>query len=222
MHDFALPAGWDAPEGTDQYMGHSLDITDKIRDAVNQGLPAFNRGGEVDNDDQDYNPSNQDVIQTAQRLGMDSASIPALQEAKGMMKTHNSLMSDIGQRMRERAELIRSMVDRGMFPLKVGDRFHTEKTRAENLPPHQVKGYYADPKNPELNYGYHTRQEFPNGDYQQGQMAIRSQQLEAIHGPEKWARLTDYKPLGRLSVVKQRGGSVVDKALKLSRNLTRR
>lgn len=114
------------------------------------------------------------------------------------------------------------MREQGKFPLQVGDRFHTEHTRANNLPPHQVKGYYVNPKNPEGDYGYHTRQEFPNGDYQAGQMAIRSRQLEAIHGSEKWARLTDYKPLGKLSVVKQRGGSVVDKALKLAHSLKRR
>ena len=220
MFSHTLPpvSGSDDTEG---YKGHALDITPDLRDAVNKGLPTFKDGGEVD-DDQDYNPSNQDVIQTAQRLGMDSNSIPALQEAKGMMKTHNSLMSDIGQRMRDQAELIRTMREQGKFPLQVGDRFHTEHTRANNLPPHQVKGYYVNPKNPEGDYGYHTRQEFPNGDYQAGQMAIRSPQLEAIHGPEKWARLTDYKPLGKLSVVKQRGGSVVDKALKLAHSLKRR
>lgn len=47
MFSHPLPAKEDAPSGANGYMGHSLDITDKMRDAVNQGLPAFKRGGEV-------------------------------------------------------------------------------------------------------------------------------------------------------------------------------
>lgn len=47
LHDFALPTGWNAPEGTNEYGGHSLDITDKMRAAVQQGLPAFKQGGDV-------------------------------------------------------------------------------------------------------------------------------------------------------------------------------
>lgn len=50
LHDFDLPAGAQALDDADSYKGHSLDITDKIRDAVNQGLPAFKDGGEVDDD----------------------------------------------------------------------------------------------------------------------------------------------------------------------------
>jgi hypothetical protein len=34
-------------DGEGTYYGHSLDITDKIRDAVKQGLPMFKRGGDV-------------------------------------------------------------------------------------------------------------------------------------------------------------------------------
>ena len=33
---------------TDQYQGHAIDITDKMRDAVQQGLPAFKQGGDVE------------------------------------------------------------------------------------------------------------------------------------------------------------------------------
>jgi hypothetical protein len=46
MHSHLLP-GPDLNDGEGTYYGHSLDITDKIRDAVNQGLPAFKRGGDV-------------------------------------------------------------------------------------------------------------------------------------------------------------------------------
>ena len=48
MFSHPLPAKEDAPSGANGYMGHSLDITDKMRDTVNQGLPAFKRGGEVE------------------------------------------------------------------------------------------------------------------------------------------------------------------------------
>jgi len=64
VHDFDLPAGAHALDDADSYKGHSLDITDKIRDAVNQGLPAFRRGGmagEPDEEGKIYDPTDRDT-----------------------------------------------------------------------------------------------------------------------------------------------------------------
>lgn len=150
---------------------------------------------------------NKQLLETAGRLGNDTADIGQLTETKKLMDFHKNFMSDLNERAASLAEIMQKMRDQGAFPMDIGTRFMTSKSRELGNPPHVITGYYVNPKDPYNSYGYRVRQEWPNGDFHEGNMMIRDPKLEAMHGSEKWQKLQeDVVPMTGPKPVKAAGG----------------
>lgn len=130
----------------------------------------------------------------------DVVDFSAKKSEKELKTFHSGFASKNKERAEEMAKLVQSHIDSGKFSMKVGDRFTTEHSRKNNLPPHEIKGYYVDPKNPEERYGYHTQQ----GDQPIQRIMIKDPKLEKIHGPEKWKSIQQgIRPFNKLQTVKK-------------------
>ena len=160
---------------------------------------------------------NQKVIDTAKRLGVDASNVGQLNETKKLMDYHQGFMGNVNDRAKQLAEVTQYLKDQGAFPMEVGTRFTTPMSREQGHPPHLITGYYVNPKNPTEAYGYRTRQEWPNGDFREGNMMLRDPKLEAIHGPEKWKQLLEgYTPMTGPRVAKAGGGRALAEALRIA------
>lgn len=202
-----------------------------VGDAVEQALKLVSGGlKEAGPSAAERAAQNLEVLNTAKRLGQDTNDISKLQETKQLMDFHSNMMGGIKERAQELAEVQRQLKEQGAFPMEIGTRFMTSKSREYGRPPHVVTGYYVNPKDPYNSYGYRVRQDFGNGDYTEGNILIRDPKLEKLHGPEKWQQLQqDFTPMTGPRVKKDGGGEVregyqtkgrvvgdiVDEALKL-------
>lgn len=111
-----------------------------------------------------------------------------VRDDKKVKDFHKGFMGDMKDRANEYAERVQKHIDDGKFPMKVGDRFSTQHSRDNDLPPTKITGYYVDKKNPDGHYGYHVERQV-DGDVERSQLAIRHPGLEKLHGPKKWAQL---------------------------------
>jgi hypothetical protein len=156
------------------------------------GFGLFKRGGFVAKAD---GGEVKDLLATADRLGVDKANIPALQNLRGMMGTHKNLMQAIRDETNSRMEQARQLHESGVLPFPVGTRFSTKHSRENGLPPFNVRGHYVNPKTGR--YGYFVERGHPDSDFHE----------QTVMYADKPEITTEFQPYG-ISVAKAYGGGV--------------
>lgn len=136
---------------------------------------------------------NDDDIQTAKRLGMDSSNISDVREAGRLSDMHKSVMSDVATGVESAGERAKAVRDQGLLPFDTGTRFSTPHSRKNDLPPFRVLSHWAD-KNGK--YGYNVERGDPEGDGDWERSRIFG--MPDVH--------EGFEPMGGLRAVKRHGG----------------
>jgi len=218
MHPYSLDPGARSGAGKMfEVQKAQQPINERMINEIGKGLElqsqyGFADGGEVDNNE---------LLNTADRLGVDKSNIPALNETKKMIEFHSRLGDEIQKRSQANAEIVAEHRELGNLPLDVGTRFSTEHSRANNLPPFLVTGYYVNSKDPANNYGYHVSRNHNDG-LEETVVSVKNPILEKQKTPEEWEDITKgFKPMMGPKSIKSTGGPVEGDIVRRALNLTR-
>jgi len=218
MHPYSLDPGARSGAGKMfEVQKAQQPINERMINEIGKGLElqsqyGFADGGEVDNNE---------LLNTADRLGVDKSNIPALNETKKMIEFHSRLGDEIQKRSQANAEIVAEHRELGNLPLDVGTRFSTEHSRANNLPPFLVTGYYVNSKDPANNYGYHVSRNHNDG-LEETVVSVKNPILEKQKTPEEWEDITKgFKPMMGPKSIKSTGGPVEGDIVRRALTLTR-
>lgn len=109
----------------------------------------------------------------------------AFKETKDLKAFHNKLMTAVRDRAITAQEAANKLHENGTLPWQKGDRFTTDKSRANGDPPWEVTGHAVDGKDPSK-YGYRVKRTHGDGEEETGTLWV--------HDPKGDARLRSSNP----------------------------